>query len=82
MAREFINFLQPINWLELLFMIFVGIAGKQDRRIRIYNVEKNWEVQKDIQARNLRWTVTDTALSPDQRFLVSSIKLMKTPRVR
>ncbi|KAG0570671.1 hypothetical protein KC19_6G179300 [Ceratodon purpureus] len=46
------------------------VAGFQDRRIRIYNVEKNWEVQKDIQARNLRWTVTDTALSPDQRFLV------------
>lgn len=46
------------------------VAGFQDRRIRIYNVEKGWEVQKDIQARNLRWTVTDTALSPDQRFLV------------
>lgn len=45
-------------------------AGFQDRRIRIYNVEKDWAVQKDIQARNLRWTVTDTALSPDKRFLV------------
>jgi WD repeat-containing protein 23 len=46
------------------------VAGFQDRRIRVYNVEKGWTVQKDIQARNLRWTVTDTALSPDQRFLV------------
>jgi WD repeat-containing protein 23 len=46
------------------------VAGFQDRRIRIYNVQDGWAVQKDIQARNLRWTVTDTALSPDQRFLV------------
>ena len=35
-------------------------------------MEKGWGVEKDIQARNLRWTVTDTALSSDQRFLVSS----------
>ncbi|XP_024386773.1 LEC14B protein isoform X2 [Physcomitrium patens] len=46
------------------------VAGFQDRRIRIYDVDKGWTVRKDIQARNLRWTVTDTALSPDQRFLV------------
>jgi hypothetical protein len=46
------------------------VAGFQDRRIRIYNVDRGWTVQKDILARNLRWTVTDTALSPDQRFLV------------
>nr|PNR62558.1 hypothetical protein PHYPA_000982 [Physcomitrium patens] len=46
------------------------VAGFQDRRIIIYNVENDWAIQKDIQARNLRWTITDTALSPDQRFLV------------
>ncbi|CAK9218686.1 unnamed protein product [Sphagnum troendelagicum] len=46
------------------------VAGFQDRRIRIYNVDRGWTVQKDILARNLRWTVTDSALSPDQRFLV------------
>ncbi|CAM6097591.1 unnamed protein product [Calypogeia fissa] len=46
------------------------VAGFQDQRIRIYNVDKNWALQKDVLARNLRWTVTETALSPDQRFLV------------
>ncbi|KAG6551331.1 hypothetical protein Mapa_007117 [Marchantia paleacea] len=46
------------------------VAGFQDQRIKIYNVEKGWRVQKDVICRNLRWTVTDTALSPDQRFLV------------
>ncbi|KAL3693175.1 hypothetical protein R1sor_006826 [Riccia sorocarpa] len=48
----------------------VFVAGFQDQRIKIYNVEQGWKVQKDIICRNLRWTVTDTALSPDQRFLV------------
>ncbi|KAL2634654.1 hypothetical protein R1flu_006133 [Riccia fluitans] len=46
------------------------VAGFQDQRIKIYNLEKGWKVQKDVICRNLRWTVTDTALSPDQRFLV------------
>ncbi|XP_031479463.1 LEC14B protein isoform X3 [Nymphaea colorata] len=48
------------------------VAGFQDRHIRIYSVDNGWRVQKDIHARNLRWTVTDTSLSPDQRFLVYS----------
>ncbi|CAN0890215.1 LEC14B protein [Linum grandiflorum] len=46
------------------------VAGFQGSHIKIYNVEKGWKVQKDILARSLRWTVTDTSLSPDQRFLV------------
>lgn len=46
------------------------VAGFQGSHIRIYNVEKDWKVQKDILARSLHWTVTDTSLSPDQRFLV------------
>ncbi|XP_042491429.1 LEC14B protein [Macadamia integrifolia] len=46
------------------------VAGFQGSRIRIYNVDKGWKVQKDIHARSLRWTVTDTSLSPDQRYLV------------
>ncbi|CAN1271403.1 LEC14B protein [Linum perenne] len=46
------------------------VAGFQGSHIKIYNVEKGWKVQKDIRARSLRWTVTDTSLSPDQRFLV------------
>ncbi|WCJ23644.1 DDB1- and CUL4-associated factor 11 [Euphorbia peplus] len=46
------------------------IAGFQGSHIRIYNVEKGWKVQKDILAKSLRWTITDTCLSPDQRYLV------------
>ncbi|XVF38597.1 hypothetical protein REPUB_Repub20aG0116000 [Reevesia pubescens] len=46
------------------------VAGFQGSHIRIYNVDKGWKVQKDILAKNLRWTITDTSLSPDQRFLV------------
>ncbi|KAL8171326.1 hypothetical protein V2J09_023130 [Rumex salicifolius] len=48
------------------------VAAYQGSHIRVYNVEKGWKVQKDIQARSLRWTITDTCLSPDQRFLVYS----------
>ncbi|KAF2287743.1 hypothetical protein GH714_002526 [Hevea brasiliensis] len=46
------------------------IAGFQGSHIRIYNVDKDWKVQKDILAKSLRWTITDTCLSPDQRHLV------------
>nr|GLL41879.1 LEC14B homolog [Ipomoea trifida] len=48
------------------------VAGFQDSDIRIYNVNRGWKVQKVIRAKSLRWTVTDTSLSPDQRFLVYS----------
>ncbi|XP_021765453.1 LEC14B homolog isoform X1 [Chenopodium quinoa] len=48
------------------------VAGYQGSHIRVYNVEKGWKVQKDILARSLRWTVTDTSLSPDKRYLVYS----------
>ena len=37
----------------------------------IYDVDKGWTLRKDIVARSLQWTITDTSLSPDQRFLVS-----------
>nr|GMD17109.1 LEC14B protein [Ipomoea batatas] len=46
------------------------ISAFQGSHIRIYNVEKDWKIQKDIQAQSLRWTVTDTSLSPDHRHLV------------
>ncbi|KAL5701524.1 L14B [Ranunculus cassubicifolius] len=46
------------------------VAGSQGSHIKVYNVEKGWKVQKDILAKSLRWTVTDTSLSPDQRHLV------------
>ncbi|CAB4293390.1 unnamed protein product [Prunus armeniaca] len=46
------------------------VAGFQGGHIRIYNVDKGWKVQKDILTKSLRWTITDTSLSPDQRYLV------------
>lgn len=46
------------------------VAGSQEHHIRVYNVDQNWSIKKDIRARQLRWTVTDTALSHDQRFLI------------
>ncbi|KAK9822310.1 hypothetical protein WJX74_006159 [Apatococcus lobatus] len=49
--------------------IFVG-AFQNDRRVRLYDVENDWELRKDVHARNLRWTVTDTSISPDQKFLL------------
>ncbi|XWS36243.1 hypothetical protein CRYUN_Cryun20dG0068800 [Craigia yunnanensis] len=46
------------------------VAGFQGSNIRIYNVDRGWKVQKNILAKSLRWTVTDTSLSPDQHYLV------------
>ncbi|XP_057487349.1 LEC14B protein-like isoform X1 [Actinidia eriantha] len=46
------------------------VAGFQGSNIIIYNVDKGWKVQKNIGAKSLRWTITDTSLSPDQRYLV------------
>ncbi|XVE82012.1 hypothetical protein DITRI_Ditri15bG0112900 [Diplodiscus trichospermus] len=48
------------------------VAGFQRSYIRIYNVDRGWKVQKNILAKSLRWTITDTSLSPDQHFLVYS----------
>jgi WD repeat-containing protein 23 len=45
-------------------------AFQHDRRIRLYETEYNWRMRKDVHCRNLRWTVTDTCLSPDQQFLL------------
>ena len=50
--------------------VFVA-AFQNERRIRLYDVHsESWSVLKDIHARNLRWTVTDLALSADQNFLL------------
>lgn len=48
------------------------VAGFQDSDIKIYDVDNGWKVKKNIRARSLRWTITDTSLSPDQRSLVYS----------
>ncbi|XP_039127759.1 LEC14B homolog [Dioscorea cayenensis subsp. rotundata] len=46
------------------------VGGFQGSRIKIYDVDNGWALRKDIVAKSLRWTITDTTLSPDQRFLV------------
>ncbi|XP_051127722.1 LEC14B homolog [Andrographis paniculata] len=48
------------------------VAGFQESHIRIYDVDLGWKVHKDIQTKSLGWTITDTSLSPDRRFLVYS----------
>ncbi|KAL3157892.1 hypothetical protein ABBQ32_012303 [Trebouxia sp. C0010 RCD-2024] len=51
----------------------VFVAGFQhERRVRLYDVDNNWRLRKDVEARNLRWTITDTCISPDQKFLLYS----------
>lgn len=50
----------------------IAAAFQHDRRIRIYETENDWRLRKDVHARNLRWTVTDTCLSPDQKYLLYS----------
>ncbi|AQK95204.1 transducin family protein / WD-40 repeat family protein [Zea mays] len=45
------------------------IAGFRGSRIRVYDAEKGWKIHKDISCRSVHWTVSDIALSPDQRFL-------------
>lgn len=48
-------------------------AGFQhERRVKLYDVDNNWRLRKDVEARNLRWTITDTCISPDQKFLLYS----------
>lgn len=46
------------------------VAAFQGSHIKIYDVDRGWKVRKNILARSLRWTVTDTSLSPNQQYLV------------
>ncbi|XP_050219804.1 LEC14B homolog [Mercurialis annua] len=46
------------------------VAGFQGGHIRVYNVDGGWKIQKDILTKSVRWTITDTCLSPDRRNLV------------
>lgn len=50
--------------------VFCAAAFQRDRRIRVYDVDRDWQLIKDVHCRNLRWTVTDTCLSPNQTFLL------------
>jgi hypothetical protein len=45
-------------------------SSLQDRRVRLYDTQRNWQLRKDVTTRMTRWTITDTTLSPDQRLLV------------
>ncbi|KAK1395162.1 hypothetical protein POM88_014218 [Heracleum sosnowskyi] len=56
------------------------VAGFLECLIKIYNVDRGWKVQKEIRAGSSPWNMTDTSLSPDQRFLVySSMSPMHGP---
>ncbi|MFQ6625821.1 hypothetical protein Gotur_006441 [Gossypium turneri] len=61
-----------IDWIDMFLnfqlMVLYSLLGFSD--IRIYNVDRGWKVKKNILAKSLRWTVTDTSLSPDRRHLV------------
>ena len=48
------------------------VAGFQNQLIRVYDTTdvRKWKVRKDIECRDLRWTITDTCFSPDQRFCI------------
>lgn len=48
------------------------VVAFQDHRVRLYNCSGDWELRKDVTTRMVRWTITDTTLSPDQRFLIYS----------
>jgi len=47
---------------------FIGCF--QHKSIKLYETENDFKCRKEVHARGLRWTITDTALSPDQRWLV------------
>ncbi|KAL4424371.1 hypothetical protein ABPG75_001672 [Micractinium tetrahymenae] len=51
--------------------IFIA-AFQHERKIRMYDVHAGFSLVKDVHARGLQWTVTDTALSSDNRFLLYS----------
>ncbi|CAK9151000.1 unnamed protein product [Ilex paraguariensis] len=45
------------------------VTAFQGSHIKIFNVDRGWKVHKNILAKSLRWTVTDTSLSPNQQYL-------------
>ncbi|KAK9810228.1 hypothetical protein WJX72_007006 [[Myrmecia] bisecta] len=50
----------------------IFVAAFQQKKVKLYEADNNWRVRKDVYARNLRWTVTDTCISPDQQSLLYS----------
>lgn len=50
---------------------FIG-AFQNEKVIKIYDSQRDFEAVKIIHARTLRWTITDCAASPDGRFVIYS----------
>ena len=46
------------------------VAAFQGRCVRVYDVERRWRLEKDVEARMLQWTITDCTLSQDGEFLI------------
>eukprot|EP01026_Neomeris_dumetosa_P041188 TRINITY_DN34071_c0_g1_i5.p1 TRINITY_DN34071_c0_g1~~TRINITY_DN34071_c0_g1_i5.p1 ORF type:complete len:586 (+),score=64.29 TRINITY_DN34071_c0_g1_i5:32-1759(+) len=44
----------------------------QDSRIRLYDVERDFRLRKEVYPRGVHWAITDTSVSPDERFLAYS----------
>jgi len=40
----------PLLWITL----HTCIQNKQDQRVRLYDVERDWELRKDVRARGIR----------------------------
>lgn len=55
----------------MLLLILLHNYIFQGSDIRVYDVENQWKVRKNITAKSLQWTITDTSLSPNKRLLVS-----------
>ncbi|KAK6164736.1 hypothetical protein DH2020_001600 [Rehmannia glutinosa] len=66
-CRHVLSKYLPVNGPWVVDQMSTRAYGSQ---IRIYDVDGGWKVRKNIHARSLRWTITDTSLSPDQRHLV------------
>ncbi|GFR62296.1 DDB1- and CUL4-associated factor 11 [Elysia marginata] len=50
----------------------VFMTACQDTRIRVYNTENDMKLMKSIGARDVGWSVLDTAFSPDGRYAAYS----------
>ena len=70
MSMLMINISMILQWQPPTTTIMCAAAFQRDRRIRVYDVDRGWQLIKDVHCRNLRWTVTDTCLSPNQTFLL------------
>lgn len=48
------------------------IAAFKDQRVRIYDTCDDYAIKKDILCNNTSWTISDTCISPDQKYLLYS----------